>query len=174
MKRRKVIGVIGASFGLSKEVEQVAEEVGKLIIESGFSLVCGGLSGVMEAACRGAKRAKSNNGGVTIGIIPSNKKEDSNPYVDLVIPTGMGLARNVIVVLASDAIIAINGGSGTLAELAFAWQYGKPIVAITKTGGWAEALGGQVLDNRRDDVILNAKDPAEAIKIIISKLKGSG
>jgi uncharacterized protein (TIGR00725 family) len=119
------IGVIGATT-CSPAISAIAREVGKTIAAKGFFLVCGGLGGVMKAACRGAKDA----GGITIGIIPTDKKEDANPYVDIVIPTGLGHARNVLVVHAADALIAVAGEAGTLSEIAIALKTGKPIVGI--------------------------------------------
>ncbi len=119
------IGVIGGSE-CSHEIYEIAREVGREIAKNGFSLVCGGLGGVMEAACRGAKEA----GGITIGILPTSNKLDANPYVDLVIPTGLGHARNVLVVHASDALVAVNGEAGTLSEIAIALKVKKPIVGI--------------------------------------------
>jgi uncharacterized protein (TIGR00725 family) len=119
------IGVIGGGT-CSSEIYEIAQEVGREIARSGFSLVCGGLGGVMEAACRGAREA----GGITIGILPTANKRDANPYVDLVIPTGLGHARNVLVVHASDALVAVDGETGTLSEIAIALKVGKPIVGI--------------------------------------------
>jgi uncharacterized protein (TIGR00725 family) len=128
------IGVIGGAV-CSPEIYEIAREVGSEIAKNGFSLVCGGLTGVMEAACRGAREA----GGTTIGILPTTNKRDANPYVDVVIPTGLGHARNVLVVLASDAVVAIDGEAGTLSEIAIALKVGKPIVGIRT---WE--LGGKV------------------------------
>ena len=119
------IGVIGGAT-CSAEIYEIAREVGGEIARNGFSLVCGGLGGVMEAACRGAKEA----GGITIGIIPTADKRDANPYCDLIIPTGLGHARNVLVVYASDALVAVDGETGTLSEIAIALKVGKPIVGI--------------------------------------------
>ena len=119
------IGVIGGGT-CSSEIYEIAQEVGREIAQNGFSLVCGGLGGVMEAACRGAREA----GGITIGILPTTNNGDANPYVDLVIPTGLGHARNVLVVHASDALVAIDGETGTLSEIAIALKVGKPIVGI--------------------------------------------
>ena len=126
------IGVIGGAT-CSAEIYEIAREVGGEIARNGFSLVCGGLGGMMpevtlwpEAACRGAREA----GGITIGIIPTADKRDANPYCDLIIPTGLGHARNVLVVYASDALVAVDGETGTLSEIAIALKVGKPIVGI--------------------------------------------
>jgi len=119
------IGVIGGAV-CCPEVYEIACDVGREIARNGFALVCGGLGGVMEAACRGAKKA----GGITIGLLPTSNKGDANPYCDLVIPTGLGHARNVLVVHASDALIAVDGEAGTLSEIAIALKIGKPIVGI--------------------------------------------
>lgn len=119
------IGVIGGTECPS-EIYEIAREVGREIATNEFALVCGGLGGVMEAACRGAKEA----GGITIGLLPTGEKKDANEYCDLVIPTDLGHARNVLVVHASDALIAIDGGAGTLSEIAIALKVRKPIVGI--------------------------------------------
>jgi uncharacterized protein (TIGR00725 family) len=128
MEGREIKGQIGVIGGgtCSPEIYAIAQEVGREIAQNGFSLVCGGLGGVMEAACRGAREA----GGITIGILPTSDKRDANPYVDFVIPTGLGQARNVLVVHASDALVAVDGETGTLSEIAIALKVGKPIVGI--------------------------------------------
>ncbi|MDI6839953.1 MAG: TIGR00725 family protein [bacterium] len=120
-----IIGVIGGS-SCPHEIEKLAFEVGHLIARSGNMLICGGLSGVMEAACKGAK----NGGGLTIGVLPGDSKDKSNLWVDIPIVTGMGIARNIIIVRSSDSIIAIDGEYGTLSELAFAIQLGVPVVGL--------------------------------------------
>jgi uncharacterized protein (TIGR00725 family) len=119
------IGVIGGAE-CSLEIYEIAREVGRAIARNGFALVCGGLGGVMEAACQGAKEA----GGITIGLLPTSNKGDANPYCDLVIPTGLGHARNILVVHASDALVAVDGEAGTLSEIAIALKIGKPLVGI--------------------------------------------
>ena len=121
----------------------------------------------MEAACRGAK----THGGLTIGILPSNSKEDANPHVDIALPTGLGYARNFLVAKSSDAVIAIGGAAGTLSELAIAWFSDRPIVAVTGSGGWAEKLAGSRIDERREDRV-HAVSTAEEALGIISKLLG--
>lgn len=119
------ISVIGG-HNCSPQTDKVAEEVGREIAGIGATLVCGGLSGVMEAACRGAKSA----GGRTIGILPGHNKEEANRYVDIPIVTGLGYMRNSLVVENGDAVIAIDGKEGTLSEIAFALQMGKPVLGI--------------------------------------------
>ncbi len=120
-----VIGVIGAGDATDYEYE-TALETGREIARRKFTLLCGGMGGVMEAACRGAK----SEGGLTLGIIPGENKNEANPYVDIPVITGMGHGRNIIVVRSSDAIIAIGGSFGTLSEIAFALRLGIPIVGI--------------------------------------------
>jgi uncharacterized protein (TIGR00725 family) len=106
-----------------------AEQVGRELGRRGAVLLCGGLGGVMEAACRGAKAA----GGITVGLLPGHDRGAANAFVDIAIPTGLGEARNALVVRAADAVIAVGGGYGTLTELAFGLKAGKPVVGI---GTW--------------------------------------
>jgi len=120
-----IIGVIGTSEASTEEY-QTAEEVGREIARRKGILVCGGLGGVMEASCRGAK----SEGGLTIGIIPGSSKKEANPYVDIPIVTGISEARNIIIVRSSNAIIAIGGSFGTLSEIAFALKLEIPVVGI--------------------------------------------
>jgi len=167
---KKLIAVIGSSSA-SDNILNVAFEVGRQIIISGFSIICGGLYGVMEAACRGAVKEAGKDSGRIIGILPGTRKEEANPYVDIVITTGMGYARNSIIACAADAVIAVAGGSGTLSELSMAWQYGKPIVVIKGLGSITESMIGKQLDDRRSDFIMGAENPEEAISIIREILK---
>jgi uncharacterized protein (TIGR00725 family) len=120
-----IIGVIG-SGACSDQARDAAYEVGKRIAEAGYPLVCGGLGGVMEAACQGAYEA----GGLTIGVIPGDSDADANPYVMVPIVTGMGFARNAIIVKSARVLIAIEGGPGTLSEVAFALQFGVPVISL--------------------------------------------
>jgi uncharacterized protein (TIGR00725 family) len=123
--KRPVIAVIGGRRP-EKSLFKEAEEVGRLIAQKGAVLVCGGLGGVMEAASKGAK----SGGGLTLGILPQNDSKDANPYIDISVPTGLGIARNVIIARTADALIAVGGEYGTLSEIAFALQMGKPVVGI--------------------------------------------
>ncbi len=119
------IAVVGG-HKCSKKIYRIAEEVGGLIAQQGWILICGGRTGVMEAACKGAKK----QGGLTVGILPGSNGGDANKYVDVKIPTGLGYARNILVVRATDAVIAISGEYGTLSEIVFAFNEKKPIVGI--------------------------------------------
>jgi len=119
------ISVVGG-YKCAKKVYVAAEELGVLIAKEGWILVCGGGPGVMEAACRGAKKA----GGLTVGILPSYDGKEANRYLDVKITTGLGYARNVLVVRAADVVIAVDGKYGTLSEVAFALNEGKPVVGI--------------------------------------------
>jgi len=145
-----IIAVIGAGR-CSKEVAQVAESVGRELARSGAVLVCGGLGGVMEAACRGAK----SEGGLTIGILPGSSCREANPYVDIRVVTGLGEARNVIVVRTAQAVIAVDGEYGTLSEIAYALKLGIPVVGLDT---WQLAREGRLVS-----AIVEAATPAEAV-----------
>jgi len=119
------ISVIGGST-CSKKDYKIAQELGSLIAKEGWILVCGGRTGIMEAACKGAKSA----GGTTVAILPTKDGRDANAYVDVKIPTGLGYARNVLVVRASEIIVAISGKYGTLSEIAFAFNEDRYVIGI--------------------------------------------
>jgi uncharacterized protein (TIGR00725 family) len=126
--KRPRIGLIGGSRAGKKYLE-MAGEVGRLVAERGGILVCGGMGGVMEAACRGAKEA----GGLTVGIIPGARRGEANAFVDVAIATGMGYTRNSLVVMNSDVLIAVDGEYGTLSEIAYALVYEKKVFGL---GTW--------------------------------------
>jgi uncharacterized protein (TIGR00725 family) len=125
MDPRKIIGVIGARH-CDARVYEHARRVGEILAERGYGVICGGLSGVMEAACKGASEA----GGLTIGVLPGEMPESANSFVQVRIATGMGIARNVIIVRSSEAVIAVAGGAGTLSEIAHCLQLGVPVVGL--------------------------------------------
>jgi len=120
-----LVGVIGASRP-AEETDRIAFEVGRGIAKMGAVLVCGGLTGVMENACRGAKE----EGGLTIGILPGDAPAEANRFVDIVIPTGMGMTRNSLVVKSSALLVAVGGSHGTLSEIAFALNFRKKVYAL--------------------------------------------
>jgi uncharacterized protein (TIGR00725 family) len=148
-----IISVIGSSQPKSDEHLRLAEEVGRELAKRGVTLVCGGLGGVMEAACRGAKQS----GGRTIGILPGRSPKDANPYVDIPIVTGMGYSRNVIVVSTGRAVIAVGGAYGTLSEIGHALGYGIPVVGL-KT--WPLTLTGE--GQSLEEMVI-ASDPVDAV-----------
>lgn len=140
--------------------DEVAARLGAAIARCGYGVVCGGLGGVMQAACRGAKSA--TNDVPTVAILPGTDRDAANPYADIVIPTGLGYARNLLVVLSADAVVAVGGASGTLSEIAHAWQLGKPLCGLGLADGWAARLAGTALDDRRDDQIYRAATVEDA------------
>jgi uncharacterized protein (TIGR00725 family) len=121
----KMIGVIGAG-ACSHEIYELARKVGAGIAKTGAVVVCGGLGGVMEGACRGAYEA----GGQTVGILPGPDRAEANPYVAIPIVTDLGHARNVLIVRSSDMLVAISGGYGTLSEISIALKLGKPVIGL--------------------------------------------
>ncbi|MFH2049778.1 MAG: TIGR00725 family protein [bacterium] len=153
VERNPVIAVVGAGK-CSKKLKDMAAEIGKYVAEQGGIIVCGGLGGVMEGAARGAKEA----GGTTIGILPTMDKNDANEFIDYVIPTGFGEARNIIVVRTADAVIALPGKYGTLSEMAFALQAKKPLISVS-----AWKLGEEMLQ---------IDDPIEAAKMAMKLARG--
>jgi uncharacterized protein (TIGR00725 family) len=136
-------------IGSGNEHEQAAEEVGRLVAERGCTVVCGGRGEVMAAAARGAKRA----GGTTIGILPGETRAEANEWIDHVVVTGIGHARNLAVAASGDAVIAVGGSYGTLAEIAFALRLGRRVVILEP--GWEV------------DGALRASTPAEAVELAL-------
>ena len=147
-----VIGVIG-SGDTEKRHDQLATEVGTLVARHGAILVCGGLSGIMEAASRGAEQ----EGGTTIGILPGSDKGEANPHITFSIPTGLGVARNVLVVKTADVLVALPGGPGTLSEIALGLNTGKPVVDL---GGWN--IEGTLSASNANEAVLLALELGEA------------
>jgi uncharacterized protein (TIGR00725 family) len=135
---RAYVAVVGAGDASAQEIRD-AELVGRGLAEAGAVLVCGGLGGVMEAACRGAKSA----GGTTLGILPGSKRDHANAFVDIAVATGLGEMRNGLVVRSADALIAIGGEFGTLSEVALALKAGKTVVGL---GTWQLAKGGEPVE----------------------------
>lgn len=162
--RKFQIGVIGYNDDRCTEVaKEIAYEVGKEIALSGSALVCGGLGGVMEAACRGAKEVN----GVTVGIIPQDNFSFANQFCDIVICSGIGFARDFIVATSSDGIIAVGGGIGTLIEMSVGYMIKKKIVAISSSGGVSDVYAGKYLDERKRVLIEAAPDAKAAVQAIL-------
>ena len=165
MKNRKIQAVIVGDSSADKEKYDFAYQTGKMLAELGIVVISGGKSGVMEAVSRGAYEA----GGITIGILPSNNLDDVNDWCTISIPTGMGHARNALMAMAADFVIAIGGGAGTLTEIGFGWIYNKPIIAVSKFGGWAERMAGLPVDNRRKDNLIKVSS-FEKLRIEILRI----
>lgn len=140
------VAVIGG-YKCSKKAYKIAEKLGFLIAQEGWILICGGGGGVMEAASKGARAG----GGLVVGILPSFEGEEANPYLDVKIPTGLGYARNFLIVRAADCLVAVDGKYGTLSEIAFALNEGKRVYGI---------------DTWDIKGIIKVKTPQEAIKRI--------
>lgn len=153
--KKKIISVIGGGQPTPQEAE-MAEEVGRQLARQGVILVCGGLGGVMEAACRGA----AAEGGTTIGILPGDSPRAANAYVQIPIVTGVGYARNLSVVKSAEAVIAVGGSYGTLSEIAYALQSGIPVIGLNT---WSLSRNGQ-----QDNSIILAENPTSAVNKAIN------
>jgi len=156
--RPLIISVIGGSDP-PPEALQLAEEVGRELARRGLVVVCGGLTGVMEAVCKGAKEA----GGLTVGILPGDEPDNANPYVDIPVCTGLSYARNILVVKTGRAVIAIDGSYGTMSEIAHALSEQIPVIGLNT---WAFSINGN-----HDGSIITAKDPADAVEKAIAEAK---
>jgi uncharacterized protein (TIGR00725 family) len=149
LRKKKRIAIIGGARAEKKHLERAAA-VGRLIAEQGAILVCGGLGGVMEAACRGAREA----GGLTIGILPGKDPAEANDYIDIAIATGLGFTRNSLVAMNADAVIAVDGEYGTLSEIAYTLVYGKKVIGLET---W-DIKG-----------VRAARDPEEAVRLALEE-----
>lgn len=149
-----IISVIGGGNPSARAL-QLASSVGQELAKAGVMVVCGGLSGVMEAVCKGAKSA----GGTTIGILPGNSPQEGNKYIDIPICTGMGYARNVIVVKTGRAVIAIDGSFGTLSEIGHALGDNIPVIGLET---WDLGIGGII-----ETSIIRANTPIEAVRLAV-------
>jgi uncharacterized protein (TIGR00725 family) len=162
MAHSRQVAVIGTGTP-DDELVSLAEEVGRRLADAGTVVVCGGLTGVMEGAARGASTA----GGTVIGIVPSSSREQANPHCTYVVATGIGHARNLAVVASGDAVIAIGGEWGTLSEIAFARVLGRPVVALSS---WKLSGGGAMEGAPGIEV---AASPAEAVELALSLVRDS-
>jgi uncharacterized protein (TIGR00725 family) len=154
------IAVVGGAQ-CSRDEAKLAEAVGVELAKRKATLICGGLGGVMAAACKGARSA----GGKTVGIVPGNSRDEANPYVDIPIVTGIGEARNVIVVNTAQAVIAIGGKFGTLSEIAYALRSKIPVVGLNT---WTLSKNGRLVKS-----IIAANNPREAVEKAVAAIKGA-
>jgi uncharacterized protein (TIGR00725 family) len=151
-RQEKLIAVIGGSQCSEKDFA-LGEEVGRLLAEKGVGIICGGLTGIMEAACKGA----AEKGGITIGILPGNDPEEANRFVSIPIATGMGIGRNIIIVRSAGACIAIDGQYGTLSEIAYALQLQKTVITLN---AWKQVPG-----------TIRASTADEAVKLAVLRIE---
>ncbi len=173
---KRIISVIGNGYADLNSIEyKTAYQIGKLLIDNGYRLLTGGLGGVMEGASKGAGDSKKHTDGDIIGILPGLKTSDANPFIDIPIPTGLGISRNVICAN-SDGIIAIGGGCGTLSEIAMAWQMNRLILAYRKSNMWSRKIADTKVDDRYrypayyDDKVFGFNTPEEAIAMLNEKI----
>jgi len=159
--RGPLIGVIGGSSATLEEAA-LAEGVGRALAEAEATLICGGRGGVMEAACRGARKA----GGLTIGVLPGGDRRGANPYVEIAIATGIGYARNAIIARTADGLIAVGGSYGTLSEIGLALGFDKPVVGLRT---WEMSREGHP-----DVPIVRADTPEEAVQMILERVRSDG
>jgi len=170
MTKKHQILVIGHNTnGCTPKHEKIAYEVGLEVAKSNSVLITGGLGGVMTAASHGAHDAN----GLTIGIIPQNDARMANEFCDIVIPTGMGLARDFLNALSADGVIIVGGGSGTLSETTAAYMYSKPIVAIKNLDSSVDPYIDGFLDHRENVKIIGVETPQEAVKKILELISTS-
>jgi len=175
MNRKIQIGVMGSAADLkySKDIEKIAEEIGYWVAKKGAVLVFGAekdYDSLSTAACRGAKKA----GGITVGVTYGKGKDIyEKENADIVIASGLerGGGRETVLVLSCDAIIAVSGGSGTLTEIAIAYQANIPIAVIEGTGGWSDKLKDQFIDARKRIKVQACKNAKEAVKYVLAQIK---
>jgi uncharacterized protein (TIGR00725 family) len=173
--RKRIIAIVGdAALDAGDPKLLLAERLGTLVIDAGWRLLTGGLGGVMEAASRGAHASLAHQAGDVIGLLPGADPDDANPFVDVAIPTGLDHGRNLIVAR-SDAVVAIGGGAGTMAEIAFAWIMKRPVIAF-RVAGWSGRVADTRIDERiryeqiSDDRVFGVDTPEQAVAIIKERL----
>jgi uncharacterized protein (TIGR00725 family) len=157
------IGVVGGG-DVDNETQALAGEVGREIARSGNILLCGGLGGVMEASAKGAKE----EGGLTVAILPGTSKEEASPYMDVKIVTAMSHARNAIIARSADVLIAVDGGLGTLSEIALALKIDKPVIVLENMGEISRAA-----EMIKKNNLHFAKDAREAVALALARANSS-
>ncbi len=150
------VAIIGSSEA-DPTMLDIAEQAGALIARLGAAIVTGGRDGIMAAASKGCAEA----GGVVIAVTPHKNMDEVNDYAHYHIPTAMGWARNCITGIAGDVVLVIGGMAGTMSEIAYAWMYDRPIIAMTCCEGWSKRIAGQKVDSRREDTIVGCATIAE-------------
>ena len=152
MMRRHIVSILGGNSQVSDSALEQAHALGKAIIDEGWLLCTGGRAGIMEAASKGARPSNSWTGNQILGVLPDDTHDAGNEYLDIVLPSGLGLTRNALVVRFSDVCVALSGGAGTLSEIALAWQFERPVAVMSNSGGWSQKLANTALDHRRSPI----------------------
>lgn len=173
--RRKTVAIIGdGHIEQGGDKFRLACSIGKALIDNGYRIQSGGLGGIMEAVFIGAHSSEKYREGDTVAIIPSYDAADANPYADIVIPTGMDIHRNGVVINA-DAVVAIGGGVGTLSEMAFAWSNYRLLIGATSVEGWSKRLAGRNINyapryDFDDDIVFPAETADDVIRILAENI----
>lgn len=174
--RKKTVAIVGDAFIEPDGIKyKLAYEAAKMLVDHGYRIQCGGLKGVMEAACAGAKASEKYHEGDTVAIVPGFNPFNANEYADIVIPTGLDLFRNVIVANAF-AVVAVGGGAGTMSEICNAWALKRMLISFKNSGGWAAKIADTRLDERvryeniPDDRVYGVTTAEEMIKLIDEKV----
>ena len=150
--RKHVVSILGGNSQVSDFALEQAHALGKAIIDEGWLLCTGGRAGIMEAASKGARASELWTGHQILGVLPDDTHDAGNEYLDIVLPSGLGLTRNALVVRFSDVCVALSGGAGTLSEIALAWQFERPVAVMSNSGGWSEKLADVALDHRKGPI----------------------
>lgn len=178
MNKKLQIGVIGPTgpeeYKYKKPnpgVYKLAENIGKLLAQRNCILLCGGKSGIMESAAKGAKKA----GGITVGVVKGNKRKVANNFIDVEIVTNAGIGGDTSpFILSCDGVIILGGGAGTLQEMTVAYRNNIPMVALNNIEGYGKIFAGKYLDERKTIKIEEAKTPKQAVELLLSILDNKG
>ncbi|MCK5781597.1 MAG: TIGR00725 family protein [Flavobacteriales bacterium] len=163
----KVIAVIGPNqTRCTIDVYNFGIELGRRLADEGFTIINGGMFGFMEGVSKGARSSANYSHGKIIGVIPGDNKYEANSYCDIVIATGIGWARNQVIINSADYIVAVSGGAGTLSEIAYSWEAEKKIICYTELDGWSKELAGKELDFRNNTKLTAAASIDEIIQAI--------
>jgi uncharacterized protein (TIGR00725 family) len=174
VSRRTLIAIVGdGSIEPGSAKEKLAEDMGRAVVDAGWCVLTGGLGGVMTAACRGARSSAAHTPGSIIGLLPRHDPADANEWIDVALPTGLDLARNLLLAHA-DAVVAIGGGAGTLVEMAAAWELHRLLIAF-RVDGWSGRLADQPIDHRirfpgTDDRVFGVDRAEQAIALLRERL----
>jgi uncharacterized protein (TIGR00725 family) len=166
LKKKQILVIGYAHDHCTSSAYDMANEIGREIAKHGAVVITGGLRGVMEAASKGAKE----EGGTTVSIIPQEDSSMANRYSDIVIPTGIGFARDFITAYSADAVIIVGGGVGTMIEACVAYLKTKPIIALKGSGGIADQIAGTYLDDRKLIIVLGEDNPKNAVEMALSEI----